>query len=83
LLPLQNYTLGPSTDAACLNYFITWFIGLWHALTACDAPLNGFMATRGGFIATRGGFIATRGGFMACDTRCDSLWRPLKWLLMI
>jgi hypothetical protein len=28
LLPLQNYTLGPSTDAACLNYFITWFIGL-------------------------------------------------------
>jgi hypothetical protein len=38
LLPSQNYILGPSTDAACLNYFKTSFIGLWRAVTACDGP---------------------------------------------
>jgi hypothetical protein len=34
-LPSQNHTLGPSTDAVCLNYFKTSFIGLFHAVTAC------------------------------------------------
>jgi hypothetical protein len=34
----QNHTLGPSTDAVCLNYYKTSFIGLWRAVFACDAP---------------------------------------------